>query len=179
MKGVDGRAALRCWPVEIRLPGSRFRIGGRPAVDWLLKVADEDWLAIVPGMVDGDEIDSLIDEGKIDGRSLVSAGRNAAGVAAGMPWWSACRLVKAALGDVELAGALVIARVDPQLVSFGAYVAAVYRLMVFEQDKKRRASLDADLARVPKGISTEELYDPALAGSQFERAFARQQSNPV
>jgi hypothetical protein len=175
VKGGDGRAALCCWPVEVMLPGARFRIAARPAIDWILKVADEDWLAIVPGMVEGDEIDQLIDDKRVSPVALVAAGRDATTTAAGMPWWSACRLVGVTLGDVEMAGALTLAGVDPGRVSLGAYVMATYRILVVELDKKRRASLDADITRVPKGVATSELYDPQAAAASFERAYARQQ----
>jgi hypothetical protein len=174
MKGADGRPALRCWPIEVELGGRVFVIRGRPAIDWVLKIADESWLDVVPGLVDGDEIDQMFDAGLLDSRTLVAASRDAVSTATGMPWWSACRLVKLAVSDVEMAGSLVLAGVDPERVSVGAYVAAVYRLVMTDQDKKHRASINADLARVPKGVQTSELYDPQVAGAAFERAYGRQ-----
>jgi len=176
VKDSDGLAALRCWPVEVELAGRSYRISGRPAIDWILKLAYENWLGIVPGMVEGDEIDDMIESGDISLRALVAAGRDATATATGMPWWAACRLVKATVSDVELVGALVLAGVDVERVSIGAYVAATYRLMMDGRDKKQRASLDADITKVPKGIRTEELYDSQKAGQQFERAFARQRT---
>jgi hypothetical protein len=176
MKGSDGRAALRCWPIEVRLAGRSYRIPGRPAVDWIVKVADENWMAIVPGMIDGYEIDDLIDDGKVSHQVLISTGRDAVETATGMPWWSACRLVKATVHDVELIGALLLAGADVERISIGAYVAMTYRLMVADRSKKQRASLDADLGRVPRGVRTEELYDPQKASAQFEQAFARQRT---
>lgn len=176
MKRSDGRAALRCWPVDVDVAGRSYRILGRPAIDWILKVADARWLAIVPGMVDGDEIDDRIDQGLIHPRALVAAGQSAVSTATGMQWWSACRIANAVVSDVELAGALVLAGVDAERVSIGGFVAAAYRLMMADRDKKQRASLDSEITRVPKGVRTDDLYDPNSAAAGFELAFARQRT---
>lgn len=177
MKGADGQAALRCWPVDVEVVGRSYRIVGRPAIDWILKLIHEDWLGIVPGLVDGDEIDDLISDGMITTSDLIVAGRDATVAATGMPWWAACRILAIAGQSVELMGAMVIAGVDPERVSIGAYVAALYRVMVAERDQKQRASLDMDLLRVPPGVRTAELYDAKSAGMAFERAFAQQQQH--
>lgn len=174
MKNADGRAALRCWPVDVSIAGCRYRIGGRPAIDWLLKVSSENWLGIVPGMVDGDDLEYAIEQGDVDQVDLVDAGRKAVALASGMPWWAACRLAKVSISDVELAGALILAGVNAGVVSLGGYLAAVYRLLVADLDKKKRASLDADITRIPNGVQSRQVYDPALASAQFEQMYKAQ-----
>lgn len=174
MKGADGRAVLRCWPVDVDVAGCVYRIEGRPAIDWVLKLVEERWLSIVPGMVVGDEIDDRISDGVITTPMLVAAGREVAELVTGMRWWAACRILNATVSNVELAGALVLAGVDPARVSIGAYVAATYRLMMMDRDDKQRASLDADIMRVPRGVPTGQVYDPRAAGDAFERMYAQQ-----
>lgn len=173
MRNANGRAALRCWPIQINLAGETFIIPGLPAIKWILKIADEDWLGIIPGLVQGDEIDDIL-ENSVSRNIVVSAARDAVSIATGMPWWSACRLTKLAVEDVEFAGALIIAGIDTDHVSIGGFCAACYRLLVGEQDKKQRSKIDFDLGKIPPGITTGEVYDPVQAGNQFERMFSGQ-----
>jgi hypothetical protein len=174
IKNADGRAALRCCPVEVVLGGQTFRITARPTYRWILKIIDEDWLAIVPGMVGGEEIVDLIRVGNVGSPQLVESARDAVSVVCGMPWWAACRLAKAAASNIEIVGAMTLAGVDPEQVSIGAYLAAVYRLLVEQRDDKQRSAFDRELMAVPQGVQTAvDKYDPQAAGAQFERFAAR------
>lgn len=171
----DGRAALACFPVDVMLAGQSFRIGARPARAWLLLIAEENWLAIVPAMIDGDEILDLIDVGRLDRAELVAAARDAVEAVSGMRWWSACRLAKALVGGIELVGAMVLAGVDPDRISIGGYLAAAYRILIEHRDDKQRSALDAELMAAPQLPPDEDSdqYDPETAGEQFERFFHR------
>lgn len=165
--------------MDVILAGQWFRIPGVPAIRWVLKIADNDWLGIVPGMVDGpdeddDDIDESIEYGWVTSQELVSAARDAVTTASGMPWWSAQRLVVLALEDVEMAGAMVLAGVRADRVSLGGFCAAVYRLLLENQDRKGRAELDGRLSAVPRGVEASDLYDPQRAAAQFEAAFSNQ-----
>lgn len=174
MKNVDGRAALRCWPVVVEVGGQEFRIEARPAIDWILPIVDEDWLGIVPGMIMDDSLSDLLATGEILVSECVTAARDATATATGMQWWSAVRLVQTGVLAVDVSGALVLAGVDPVRVSIGAYVAAVYRVISAERDKKERANLDHEIERIPPGIPAQDLYDPEQAAASFEQMFSRQ-----
>jgi hypothetical protein len=170
MKG-DGRASLRCFPVAVELAGQDFLIAARPAQDWVVKIADEDWLGIVPGMVTDYSIADLIDAGDITPNDLVVVARDAVSAASGMQWWEACRLAKAIVGQIDVVGALVMAGVDFSHRPIGAVLASAYRLLVENRDEKQRAQFDRELSAVPDAIKAQERYDPEAAGEQFERAF--------
>lgn len=182
MKDVDGLAAVRCWPVEFQIGDDWFRIDARPAVDWIVPLVDQDWLGIVPGLVScdgpGEDIDDLVDADRISTTDLIGAARDAVATSSGMAWWSAFRLARIPIADLDMAGALVIARVDPTIVSLGAYLSAVYRILMTDRDKGQRAKIDMDLEKVPKGISARELYDPQVAAAQFEQMFSQQKGTP-
>jgi hypothetical protein len=178
MRDVDGLSAIRCWPVEFQIGEDWFQIDARPAVDWLVPIVDQDWLGIVPGLVavdpSGNDIDDLVDTGVISTTDLINAARDAVATSSGMTWWSAFRLARIPIVDLDMSGALVIARVDPTTISLGAYLAAVYRILMTERDKGQRAKLDMELEKVPKGISAREVYDPRAAAAQFEQMFSQQ-----
>jgi hypothetical protein len=174
MKDVDGRAALSCWPVETEIAGRNFMISSRPAIDWILPLLDEDWLGIVPGLVSDDDLSDLLSTGEVQVEDCIRAARDATATASGMLWWSAVRLVQNGVLVVDVSGALVLAGVNPREISLGAYVAAVYRVLSAEMDKKARTRLDHDIEQVPPGIAATELYDPVAAASSFEQMFSGQ-----
>lgn len=180
MKG-NGAATLRCWPVNVTVGGTVHRIGPRPALDWVIPVADDDWFKIVPGMIEfGDSsLDRALLARTITYRECLTAAHDAVGVAAGMPWWSAARIVSAVVDVPEIAGELILLGVDPTRVSFGAYVQAGYRLLLRDADKKQRQKIERDVTKTPEGMSIEErMRQNAVSGSGFEE-MARSRGLPM
>jgi hypothetical protein len=169
MKG-NGAATLRCWPVNVTIGGTVHRIGPRPALDWIIPVADEDWFRIIPGMIEfGDSrLDRALLSKTITHRECLTAAHDAVGAAAGLPWWSASRIVSAIVDVPEIAGELILLGVNPAVVSFGAYVQAGYRLLLRDADKKQREKIKRDVARTPEGMSIEERMHNAQSSGGFE-----------
>lgn len=169
---INGLSALRCWPVAVELGGDPYRIAPRPAIDWMIPLLDESWMGIVPGLIDrADPLTSTLTSRLFD-RTITSvecvrAARDATEVMAGMPWWTAVRLVLAATQNPDLSGQLVLDGVDATRVSLGAFTQATYRIMTRDADKKQRSKIDHSLEATPEGLRSEDRYDPEIAGNLF------------
>lgn len=169
---INGLAALRCWPITINLGGDTYRIGPRPAIDWIMPLIDEDWMRVVPGLLDrdaGSPLPALLLSGTVQGAECVRAARDATEIAAGMSWWTAVRLVLSSTQYADLSGQLVIDGVDATRVSLGAFTQATYRIMTRDADKKQRAKIDRSLEARPAGLRSEEMYDPKRASDLFAK----------
>lgn len=164
----DGIAALRCWPVRVSVGGADLLIPALPAIEWIVPIADQEILDIVPGLVEGDSVDEMLADGSVSIEDCVDAARDAIAVAGGMPWWVVVRLVLSATGSADLSGELVLSGVDAGRVSLGGFVQAVYRLLVRDADQKQRQKVDGQLKRPPAGVSGGG-YDPQVAGDLFDQ----------
>lgn len=166
----NGVAALRMWPVTVDLGGVTYRIAPHPAIRWVIPIVDDDWFAIVPGMVDSMDwtIDDSIDDGKITYEDCVRAARDAVGAAAGVPWWSAVRLIQSVMSAPDVIGELMICGIDAQTVSLGAFVQSVYRLFTRDTDKKQRTKIDQLIDELPTGLTLADRWDPDAEASGFE-----------
>jgi hypothetical protein len=166
---INGIATLRCWPVTISLAGSTYTIPAKPALVWILAIHSESWLSIIPGMLDqsDDRFDRALDAGLISADECVSAAQNAIAAASGLPWWAAWRLIGVSIEQCGISGSLVLAGIDAESVSLGAYVAAIYRIITKGMDKKELAKIDRTISERPAGIATDELYDEQVASDAF------------
>lgn len=169
MKG-NGIAALRTWPVVVDLGGTIYRIAPYPAIRWIVPIVDDDWFAIVPGLLDLSDrgVDEALDDGTIRHEDCVRAARDAVGAVSGVPWWSAVSLVQSSVGTPEVIGELLLHGIDPQTVGLGAFVVAAYRVFVRDADKKQRAKIDADLDTPPPGLTLADRWDPGAESSGYE-----------
>lgn len=169
MKG-NGIAALRVWPITVDLGGTAYRIAPHPAIRWVVPIVDDDWFAIVPGMLDTTDhgVDEAIDTGAITHEDCVRAARDAVGVAAGVPWWVAVRLVRSVLEAPDLTGELLMRGIDAQAVSLGAFVQAAYRMFTRDLDKKQRARVDQNIEAVPPELTLADRWDPEVEASGFD-----------
>lgn len=169
MKG-NGIAALRAWPITVDLGGATYRIAPLPAIRWVVLIVDDDWLGIVPGMIDAADLnlDDALDAGTISHEECVRAARDAVGVAAGMPWWSAVRLIRSALEAPDVTGELLMHGIDAQAMSLGAFVQAIYRVFTRDADKKQRAKIDRDVEAVPPEVTLADRWDPGAEAAGFE-----------
>jgi hypothetical protein len=176
----NGIAALRVWPVTVDLGGVTYRIAPYPAIRWIVPIVDDDWFAIVPGMLDptSQAIDDALDDGTIHHEDCVRAARDAVGAAAGIPWWSAVRLVQSAVGALDVMGELLVAGIDAQTMSLGAFVQATYGVFVRETDKKQRAKIDRDIEAPPPELTLADRWEPEAESSGFE-AMMRQRGGSV
>jgi len=166
----NGIAALRVWPVTVDLGGVAYRIAPYPAIRWIIPIVDDDWFAIVPGMLDPTDwdVDDALDSGTISHDDCVRAARDAVGVAAGVPWWSAVRLVRSVVESPDVAGELLMRGIDAQVVSLGAFVQSTYRVFTRDADKKQRAKIDRDIESIPPGLTLAERWEPEAEASGFE-----------
>lgn len=170
---IDPVASLRRWAVAVELAGREFRIPPLGADVWLMAVQGA-YVRIVPGMfeLDGDAQDDLLDlmlAGRLSVAECQGAARDAIAAAAGMKWWAAVRLSSYALQEWgTIGGALLIRGVDPQAVSFGAFLTATYRFILENcQGEPERQKLDIELLKVPPGVSVEEMIDRRAASAAF------------
>jgi hypothetical protein len=166
----NGVAALRMWPVTGDLGGATYRIAPLPAIRWIIPIVDDDWFAIVPGMLDPADrgVDDALDDGAITHDDCVRAARDAVGVASGVSWWSAVRLVQSVMAAPDLTGELLMRGIDAQVVSLGAFVQAAYRLFTRDTDKKQRARVDRDVEAVPPELTLADRWEPEAEASGFE-----------
>lgn len=169
MKG-NGIAALRVWPVSVDLGGATYRISPYPAIRWVVPIVDDDWFAIVPGMLDPTDrtVDEALDDETITHDDCVRAARDAVGVAAGVPWWSAVRLVRSVLEAPDVTGELLMCGIDAQTASLGAFVQAAYRVFTRDADKKQRARIDQDIETAPPELTLADRWDQGAEASGFE-----------
>lgn len=179
MKG-NGIAALRVWPVTVDLGGTSYRIAPYPAIRWVVPIVDDDWFGIVPGMLDPTDrgVDDALDAGAVTHEECVRAARDAVGVAAGVPWWSAVRLVQSVVSAPDVTGELLMCGIDAQVVSLGALVQAAYRVFTRDADKKQRAKIDRDIEMVPPELTLADRWEPGVEASGFE-AMMRQRGGGV
>lgn len=169
---IDGAATLRVWSVDVDVGGNTYTIPARPASEWLLAVATGSNLDVVPGLLeDPAALDDALAAGDL-AADCMNAARAAITAAAGCPWWTAARLARA-VGDTWIGGELTLKGVDPARMSFGAYLAAVYRLATRYLDEAKKARLDAELDQPPMDLPVEQWWDEDAAAAGFEAAAAR------
>jgi hypothetical protein len=175
---MDITAAL--WPceVEVYIDNDTYTIPALPAADWVATVAQNDALAIVPGLLSDEEQWEIYDRME-DGLPLSefeTYARHALEAAAGRPWWEAQHLV---IGSVQawdvIGGRLLLSGINLSQVSLGAFCNAVYALAVQDMDKKDRMKFDNDLRRPPVEEIEAQGSDDSFVAAQFRAAFAEAQ----
>jgi hypothetical protein len=181
---MNGLAALRCWPVSVALGNEVYSILPQPALAWFLPIVDQDWLGIVPGLLDPADrtVDDLLAARRVSVETCAEAARDAVSTATGMPWWSATGLALAVIDVPELAAELLLNRIDIEKVSIGGLVQTAYRLLVRDADKKQRNKIDSQLRRPPQLSSptaaAPKRYDPHVAADLFDQ-MARSRGLPT
>lgn len=169
---IDPVALLRDWAIDVDVDGETYTIPARPASDWLLPVAADRYLDIVPGLLeDPAALDDRLAVGDLDDECRQAA-RDAVTAAAGCPWWTARRLAGFVAGS-WIGGELTLRGVDAMVLSLPRYFAAVYRLATKYMDEAKKASLDMQLDAPPADLPPEEWWDEDQAASNFEAALAK------
>lgn len=171
MKG-NGVAALKVWPVTVDLGGATYRIAPLPAIRWVIPLFDGDLFGVVPGLLDSESAEAVSSgllAGTISHQDCLVAARSAVGVASGVPWWAAVRLVQSALSMPDVIGEMTIDGVDSTTVSLGGFVFAAYRVFTRDADKKQRDKIDREIMATPPGLSiAERQAAQGNRGSGFE-----------
>lgn len=164
----EGRAALAVWPVDVVIGNRVFRLDSQPAMFWILRILDMDMLGIISDGISSDILDDMLMDGDITFNDCVKAAQEAIAAASGMFWWSAVRLVTTANEQTGLYGELALSGIDPNVISLGRYVSAVYALCVRNADEKQRNKIDREIESTPVGMSASDRYDADKAADQFE-----------
>ncbi len=172
---VAGSALIVPRAVRVHLGGEQYRIPALPAADWMIVMLDRDLADIVPGMLEGD-IDALWDRvysGEIDTDECQEAAKEALSAVAGTPWWVAVKLVHSAAAEPAVTGELRSSGADITTLPLGAVLAALYRIYTRDREAKDVAKVDAELAKLPPGVSAVTArYDATAAAAAFEARFA-------
>jgi hypothetical protein len=172
---VAGGALIIPRPVSVDLAGRTYRIPPVPAAQWMLTLLEQGWSDIVPGMLEGnlDTLHDAIADGDISTDECERAAQDAVTAAAGVPWWVAAKLIHSAAADPGVMGELRSSGADLTTMPLGAAMVTLYRIYTRDKEKKDVAKVDAELAKLPPGMSAVEArYDPAAAADAFEAAFA-------
>lgn len=163
---IDPAATLAPYPIDVDVGAHTVTIPALPAAAWLAALIAGSDMAIVPGLVEGDALDDDITDGVIDLEELSSAARAALAAAAGTAWWSAARLVGAAT-QFGLHAELLLAGLDPAVISLGAYLAAALRVATRNLGADKRAEVHFDLDKPPAGMDPAEWFDEDAAAAGF------------
>lgn len=172
---VAGSALIVPRAVRVVLGGEQYRIPALPAADWMVVMLDKDLADIVPGMLEGD-LDALWDrvfDGEVTTAQCEQAAKDALSAVAGTPWWVAVKLVHSAAADPAVIGELRSSGADLTTLPLGAVLAALYRIYTRDREPKEVAKVDAEIAKLPPGVSAVTArYDAAAAAAAFEERYA-------
>lgn len=172
---VAGGALIVPRPVVVELGGGEYRIPALPATEWMLALLEKDWADIVPGMCEGDleELHDAIAYGDVSVEECQRAAQDAVTAAAGLDWWAAVKIIHSGAVDPAAMGELRTSGLNMAEAPLAAVVVALYRIYTRDKDPKDVAKLDAELMKLPPGVSAVEArYDPDAAAAAFESRFA-------
>lgn len=165
----DPAAVLTPFPIDVDVGRHTVTIPALPASAWLAALIRGNDHDIVPGLIEGDDLDDEIAEGIIDGDELGAAARAALAVAAGTTWWAATRLASAATSSTIHAEVL-LAGLNPAAVSLGAYLAAALQVATRYAPPDKRAEIHFSLGKPPVGVDPAQWFDEAAAAEGFMAA---------
>lgn len=172
---MDALASLAPFDIEYTIAGRDFVLEARPATHWLkILLADQAGLdAVLPGW-SGHEAKAHIYRSLVNGSLTRKQWEDMAweiiGVAAGRRWWQAANLVLG-IGTPQnwsmIYGHLVLRGLDPDHISFAAWLDAAVALCTEHMDKDERIKFNLEIDTPPAGVSPQDAIDPL----EQERAF--------
>lgn len=165
----DPDATLRCWAVDVDVAGRTYTIPALPAADWLLALHSGALADVVPGLVDGTELDDAIADGTASPADCQTAARAAIAAAAGCPWWTAAKLAHAAV-TTWVAADLTSRGVDPTRIPLAAWLAAAWHAASRQMDEVKKGQLEWELERPPQGAQPDEWWSDDTATANFMAA---------
>lgn len=137
MVAVDPLASLEVRDIFVTIGGKEYLLEGRPAIDWLIEIISGDLVSILPGWLDEEAEYFILDclaDGSIHPKELDDATHEVISVASGRPWWWAATVIAYVANDIHhwsrVNGRLVLAGVDPKVVSLSAWVDAAYAALI-------------------------------------------------
>lgn len=146
-------ASISPQPVRVEAASRSFVIPVLPASNWITAVAQEDFVtAVFPGLLPPDGLSSIVEmllDGEIDPDGLKRPAFDAIAAASGFRWWEAMRLVGMADGNQQVVGELTLRGVDPDVIPFGRWCAALYALAIRGMDEKERQKFLAKFTMPP------------------------------
>lgn len=158
---VDALASLLHTGLEVDLAGTTWNVEYRCATQWLTILMDEqvDAADIIPGMLGEEEqqqMEALLFDGSLQPLELHSVALEILDWATGHPWWWGIRLLSLSHDGrlwPRLHGRLVRDGLNPDLVSIGEYLHALYSVLLETIPEGKAADLDRDLELPPAGIA--------------------------
>lgn len=161
--GADPLASLRAWELEVELADRTFVVPSAMSNVWLpiLMAEPLDLAEVIPGMLsdaDQETLEEALMDGLVSARDVSDLALEVITEAAGRPWWWTLRLLHAASGAwLHVWGSLVAAGVNPQVMSLGAMLDAIYATMLPRGQVREevRRQFDRELAAPPPGVKQE------------------------
>jgi len=178
----DPIASLSRADLWVTIADQSYRMKFRPAAFWLERLLGERIMvdSFIPAMVDRNGRDDLMDrmvDGEVDDAEIIEAFRDALSLASGRSWWFTLNLV-AVVKSVwaELNGQIVRAGIDPYRVTLGAWLDAVWTMVLENIDKpEERSRITTLLNNPPEGYvvnpSSEDNDDAFFALVEATRPF--------
>lgn len=155
----DPLASLASWPVDIYLGGNTYEIPPLPAATWLRALL-EDFGSLEPvielfSIPAKAEIEQAIIEGELETEELRDALRDAIEVVAGRPWWVVLNYLNILSGFWTRFHGRILFGLDPERVSFGAYLDAAHYAFIENGDAAAVQKVNNFLESPPPGVTIE------------------------
>lgn len=146
--------------IDILFAGERFTIPAHPAATWLQILTDEtiDALNIFPGLldpVDQERFDELVFGGGLAVDEFKETIYEIIAEVSGHTWWWTIHLLSLLRGPNSTQWLGEMVRFDANNMSLGAWVNALYALLVKHQKEEDRMRLDMELEMPPPGVELE------------------------
>lgn len=156
MTDYDPVASVRRGQLTVDFHGRELQITPMTAGDWVEHLYDPEleFGDIFPGLlIDADGrgfVDDLLFDGKVTVEACVDVAKQVLSAASGRPWWLTLRILAVAKLNWELVGGeLALAGMRADLVPFGAWLDAVYLLIMRNVEPKRARIVEEQLKRPP------------------------------
>lgn len=171
---ADASAHFRNARIAVTVGNHEYTIPPAPAATWLaiLTAEQPDATEIIPGMFTTSEqalFDDQLLAGNISVVEIGEATRDVITIASGHPWWWTLGLVSVVTGEHGTQALGEMARLDTYNLTFGAWLNALYALVVRHMKDQDRMQFDAQLDAPPASveIDSEDLIDEDAATAAF------------
>lgn len=170
---VDPLSSLKPWELEVELAGQDYVIPAVMADVWLpiLMAEPLDLVEILPGMLSEqaqEELEEALLDGRITAEEISDTALEVVSLAAGRPWWWVLRLLNSASGAwLTIWGNLLAQGVNPQNLTLGAALDAIYATMLPRGQVKEevRRQFDRELSTPPAGVKPDDIDEKREAAA--------------
>lgn len=171
---ADASAHFRSPRIVVTVGGHEYTLPPVPAATWLaiLTAEQPDATEIIPGMFIASEQALFDDEllaGNVSVAEIGEAVRDAITVASGHPWWWTLGLLSVVSGEHGTQALGEMARLNAGNLTLGAWLNALYALVVRHMKDQDRMQFDAQLDAPPASVEMdpEDLIDEDAATAAF------------